>query len=69
MRDRDYLWCLVNQLLDDEEELGRMCPECRERALERRCPVCGAPARGTGGEVNASFDMERFLAMKGESGR
>lgn len=64
MRDRDFLWCLVNQLLDDEEELDRMCPACRERALERRCPVCGAPAETVSGGTNPSFDMERFLAMK-----
>lgn len=62
MKDRDYLWCLVNQLLDDEEELERMCPACRERAGEDRCPVCGAPAGQ--GAVNTSFDLEHFLALK-----
>ena len=32
MKDRDYLWCLANALLDGEEELVRMCPRCRCRA-------------------------------------
>ena len=31
MKERDYLWCLLNQLLDDQEELDQLCPTCRER--------------------------------------
>lgn len=46
MTDGDYLWCAVNLLLDDEETLAQLCPACRERALEARCPVCGAPTGG-----------------------
>ena len=38
MLDRDYVWCLAQQLLDDEEELDRLCPACRARAEEARCP-------------------------------
>ena len=34
MLDRDYLWCLAQELLDQEEELDRLCPACRERAEE-----------------------------------
>lgn len=64
MKERDYLWCLVNQLLDDEEELERMCPACRAQAQEERCPVCGAPAGQSTAGVNASFDLERFQALK-----
>jgi hypothetical protein len=66
MKERDYVWCLVNELLDDEEALERMCPTCRARAQEPRCPVCGAPAGQGEGEMNPSFDMARFLALKGE---
>ena len=32
MTDRDYLWCALNLALDQEEELARLCPECRARA-------------------------------------
>lgn len=66
MKDRDYLWCLVNQLLDREEELSRLCPECRDRAEEERCPVCGR-TRGFWGEggVNTAFDQDRFERMRG----
>ena len=43
MKDRDYLWCALNLMLDREELLEQLCPECRQRAEETRCPVCGAP--------------------------
>lgn len=64
MKGRDYLWCLVNALLDREEELGRLCPSCRARALEERCPVCGQPETQWNSE-NPSFDLERFEQLKG----
>lgn len=63
MKGRDYLWCLANDLLDREERLERLCPECRARALEERCPVCGRA--GAGGAENPGFDLERFEALKG----
>lgn len=65
MKQRDYLWCLVQEILDEEEELERLCPACRARAQEERCPACGAPLAECGAGVNPSFDMERFLALKG----
>lgn len=60
MTDRDYLWCALNLLLDDEEKLDELCPVCRAEAEEPRCPVCGRAAAETGGGVNAGFDAERF---------
>ena len=66
MKDRDYLWCLVHSLADREEELERMCPECRARAEEIHCPSCGRPASHWGeGAANPSFDEGRFERMKG----
>ena len=49
MRDRDYVWCLTHMALDQEEELSRLCPGCRARAEEIRCPVCGPPSGVLGG--------------------
>ena len=63
MLDRDYVWCLAQQLLDDEEELDRLCPACRAKALEERCSACGQPAASWGG-VNPAFDQERFDKLK-----
>ena len=69
MKGRDYLWCLANTLLDREEQLGRLCPSCRTRALEERCPSCGRPAVEWGeGTQNDSFDLERFEELRGGNG-
>ena len=70
MKERDYLWCLVQMILDREEELDRLCPECRSRAEEARCPACGRPApRWGGGAANPAFDLGRFEELKGGGGR
>ena len=69
MTGRDYLWCGVNLLLDEEEALDRLCPQCRSEAQEERCPVCGRPTAGAGGGENGVFDMERFEQLRqGETG-
>ena len=68
MKGRDYLWCLANTLLDREEELERLCPQCRARALEARCPVCGRPAADREETLNPAFDLERFEKLKGGGG-
>lgn len=66
MKGRDYLWCLVNTLLDREEELGRLCPGCRSRALEEYCAACGRPMADWGEAVNnAAFDLDRFEKLRG----
>ena len=64
MTDGDYLWCAVNLLLDDEETLAQLCPACRERAMEARCPVCGAPTGGDQAGENPAFDQERFEQLR-----
>lgn len=69
MKDRDYLWCLVHALLDREEELERLCPECRTKAAEEHCTLCGRPAGQWGeGAVNPAFDITRFEKLKGGGG-
>lgn len=66
MKGRDYLWCLANTLVDREEELDRLCPSCRTRALETRCPVCGRTEPEE--TVNPAFDMGRFEELRGGEG-
>ena len=66
MTDREFLWCALNLMLDDQETLDQLCPSCRAEAMQLRCPVCGAH---TGGGSNQSFDWERFRALsRGEKG-
>lgn len=64
MKDRDFLWCALNLMLDDEQELAELCPACRERAMEERCAGCGVPLALTHGGVNGSFDEARFQQLK-----
>lgn len=69
MKGRDYLWCLTNMLLDREEELERLCPSCRARALEGRCPSCGTPEKDWDEHMdNPAFAWERFVQLKGGEG-
>ena len=64
MTDGDYLYCLLNEMLDREEMLEGLCPACRTRAEEPHCTVCGEPLRNAAAGVNGSFDMARFARMK-----
>lgn len=66
MTDRDYLWCALNLELDREEELARLCPDCRRRAEAEACPVCGAEGDSWG--YGSGFDPARFEQLKEESG-
>lgn len=64
MTEEDYLWCAVNLLLDEEEELDRLCPVCRAEAEKERCPVCGQETGTITQEENPAFDWSRFERMK-----
>ena len=63
MTDGDYFYCGVQLALDAKEALERLCPDCRQRAMEHRCPVCGTLT--SGGEVNPAFDSARFEELSG----
>ena len=64
MTDRDYLLCALHLLLDEEERMNALCPACRGRAEEERCPVCGDLIDRSGAGINPAFDLERFERMK-----
>lgn len=68
MGQRDYLWCALNLLLDEEEVAALLCPGCRAEAERRRCPVCGKETGETFQEENPDFDLERFLRLQEEAG-
>ena len=64
MKGRDCLWCLLNLVLDREERLKRLCPHCRARAAQERCPVCGRTTDQTEGADNLAFDWERYWRLR-----
>ena len=64
MTGRDFLWCALDLLLDEEEILDRLCPACRARAEEEVCPVCGGQPGEISAETNGAFDWEKFRALR-----
>ncbi len=69
MTQREYLYCILQQWLDEEEQLENLCPACLAQVQERRCSRCGAPLADTDGMENTAFDMERYRRLKeGETG-
>ena len=65
MLPKDYLWCVLQMMLDDDERVAALCPACREERERGRCPSCGGEVSTWQGAQNGSFDEERFLRMKG----
>ena len=61
LRRSDYFMCALHLLLDEEERLARLCPDCRAQAEASHCPACGKQW-----EASAGFDMARFETLKGE---
>lgn len=64
MTHGDYLYCALHLLLDQEEALARLCPQCRQEAEAGCCPVCGRRTEDGGGGENAAFDWARYEALK-----
>ena len=64
MTQRDYLWCGVNLLLDQEEVTRCLCPACRAKLAEPVCPICGGATGWTESDENPVFDEERFAQLK-----
>ena len=59
----DYLLCALHLMLDRQEQLDGLCPQCRDRLEENRCSLCGGVMAGEMGE-NPHFDRKKFEEMK-----
>ena len=62
MTDGEWLWLFVNQLIDNEEHLEKMCPECRDEATStNKCIRCGKVlTKDEDKFINPNFDANRF---------
>lgn len=60
MTEADYLYCVMQLTLDEEQELKRLCPECRAKAEQNTCICCGAALA----EENPNFDEKRFEELR-----
>lgn len=61
MSDEQWLWLFVNQRIDADEKLEKMCPKCREEVTsEHRCIRCGKEIIEHESFINPNFDMDRY---------
>ena len=60
MTHGDYLYCVMQMMLDEEERLDELCPSCRERLQTPRCGCCGTPLE----DENMAFDEKRYEELK-----
>ena len=61
MSDEQWLWLFVNQRIDADERLEKMCPKCREEVTsEHRCIRCGKEIIEQESFINPNFDMDRY---------
>lgn len=57
------MWLFVNQLVDRDEKLECMCPECREEVTSKnKCIRCGKEIHDSNSDsfVNPNFDYEEY---------
>lgn len=66
MTGRDYLWCALQLLLDEEEVEKALCPSCRAKRKRACCPVCGCETGEISEGTNASFDASRYERLREE---
>jgi succinate dehydrogenase/fumarate reductase-like Fe-S protein len=62
MTDGQWLWLFVNQLIDNEEHLEKMCPDCRNEVTSTsKCIRCGKVLSNNENTfINPNFDASRF---------
>lgn len=68
MSDEQWLWLFVNQRIDVDEKLEKMCPKCREEVTSaHRCIRCGKEIIENESFVNPNFDMDRYNMLLAEA--
>lgn len=62
MTDGQWLWLFVNQIIDSEEHLEKMCPDCRNEVTStHKCIKCGKVlTKDEDRFINPNFDADRF---------
>lgn len=62
MTDEQWLWLFVNESIDYDEKLERMCDKCKSDVISNRCIKCGKPLGNRNEQqfINPNFDTERF---------
>lgn len=70
MTDGQWLWLFVNQIIDNEEHLEKMCPDCRSEATStHKCIRCGKVlTKDEDRFINPNFDASRFERLSRSDG-
>lgn len=66
MSDEQWLWLFVNQRIDADEKLEKMCPKCREEVTSgHKCIRCGKDIIEEETFVNPNFDIDKYNRLAG----
>lgn len=66
MSDEQWLWLFVNQRIDVDEKLEKMCPKCREEVTStHKCTRCGKDITIEDSFVNPNFDIDKYNRLAG----
>ena len=66
MSDEQWLWLFINQKIDADEKLEKMCPKCRDEVTsDHKCIRCGKDIIIEESFVNPNFDMDRYNELAG----
>lgn len=67
MSDEQWLWLFINQRIDVDEKLERMCDSCKsEVTSSNKCTRCGKSIVHSESFINPNFDVDRYNRLKGE---
>lgn len=71
MSDEQWVWLFVNKLIDTDEKLSSMCPDCREEVTSKnKCTRCGKEYKplididDDSSFINPNFDTKRYEKLK-----
>ena len=62
MTDGQWLWLFINQIIDNEEHLEKMCQNCKDEVTSTdKCIRCGKVlANDEEKFINPNFDADKF---------
>ena len=68
MTDGQWLWLFVNQIIDNEEHLEKMCSDCRNEVTStHKCIKCGKVlTKDEDKFINPNFDASRFERLSND---
>lgn len=63
MTEGQWLWILIHQSIDNDEQIEKMCKDCKDELSIEKCNTCGKKQQ----DINPNFDEEFFKRLKKSS--